>query len=82
MQRWGTTRNRIEATNMIDLLLGQLILHLFVDHISREIDKKDASKKPPVPVVIVPAGTPATATAVKVSGGRFRDRLLGEFLEV
>ena len=26
---------------MINLLIGQLILHLFVDHISREIDKKE-----------------------------------------
>ena len=62
---------------MIDLLIGQLILHLFVDHISREIDKKEADKKPlPVPFV------PSSAATTKVSGRVFRDRVLGEFLEV
>jgi hypothetical protein len=62
---------------MIDLLIGQLILHLFVDHISREIDKKEADKKP-LPVTIVPS----SAATTKVSGRVFRDRVLGEFLEV
>ena len=62
---------------MIDLLIGQLILHLFVDHISREIDKKEADKKP-LPVTIVPS----SAATTKVSGRVFRDRVLGECLEV
>ena len=44
---------------MIDLLIGQLILHLFVDHISREIDKKEADKKP-LPVTIVPSSAATT----------------------
>ena len=62
---------------MIDLLIGQLILHLFVDHLSRAIDKKEADKKP-LPVTIVPS----SAATTKVSGRVFRDRVLGEFLEV